>query len=278
MRLPVVFGRATTTARASAAETARVRPTRRERSRGQGLVEFAISFPVVLLMVLFGVDFGRVFLGWVTLNAAVREAANYAAMNPTAWDAIVGSAEARAEYARLVTAEATEINCALPGTVPDPAFPNGTSLGSPAVVQITCEFSLITPIIGNLLGNPLDVSASSSFPIRSGAINGTPIGGTLPSFSPGIPTVPPPPEETDDPDATEQPTPSVVATPVPTCLVPDMNNVNSSQATRKWTDAGFNANGLTFNPLVPPHYKIKKQSESAGTPILCTSGMSVAPA
>src|SRR5262245_20990938 len=50
--------------------------------RGQGLVEFAIAFPVVMLMIAFGIDFGRVFLGWVTLNNAVREAANYAAMNP----------------------------------------------------------------------------------------------------------------------------------------------------------------------------------------------------
>ncbi len=57
----------------------------RHRSRGQSLAEFALTVPMVLLMILFGLDFGRVFLGWVALNSATREAANYAAMNPTAW-------------------------------------------------------------------------------------------------------------------------------------------------------------------------------------------------
>jgi len=55
------------------------------KSRGQSLAEFALTVPFALLMVLFGLDFGRVFLGWVSLNQATREAANYAAMNPTAW-------------------------------------------------------------------------------------------------------------------------------------------------------------------------------------------------
>ena len=185
--------------------------------RGQGLVEFAITFPVVMLMVLFGVDFGRVFLGWVTLTNAVREAANFAAINPTAWGA-TGSATAQAEYERLIRAEAAAINCTLPATLPDPTFPNGTAIGSPAVVAITCDFGLITPLIGNIVGNPLDVSASASFPIRSGAIAGTPVGQSLPTGTPGSggggPTVDPgtvPP----GPSTSPVPTPSPVITPVP---------------------------------------------------------------
>jgi len=87
---------------ASATVLARAR-RRRARGRGQGLVEFAISLPVVLLMILFGIDFGRVFLGWVTLGNAVREAANFAALNPTAWTA-PGNPAAVAEYDRLISA------------------------------------------------------------------------------------------------------------------------------------------------------------------------------
>ena len=240
------------------------------------MVEFAISFPVVLLMVLFGVDFGRVFLGWVTLTSVVREAANFAAINPGAWDT-PGSPNARAEYARLINAEANGINCTLPGTVPDPTFPSGSDLGSPAIVSITCQFSLITPIIGNLLGNPLDVSASASFPIRSGAIDGIPIGGTLPSFSPATATDTPPPTETTEPTATPIPTPSPIITPVPNCTVPDLKNVDSSAAPTTWTNAGFAANNLAFNPLVPPHYTIKKQTLTKNASVPCTSSMTVSP-
>ncbi len=241
--------------------------------RGQGLVEFAISFPVVMLMILFGVDFGRVFLGWVTLTNAVREAASYAAVNPQAWDA-PGSPTARAEYARLINAESAEINCTLPAVLPDPTFPGGTDLGSPAIVSITCQFSLITPLIGNFLGNPLDVSASASFPIRSGAIDGIPLGAALPTIVPTPTTAATPSPATSE---SPIPTPSPVITPVPNCIVPDLNNVNTSQASDHWTSAGFAANNLIFNPLVPPNYKIKDQSETKGASIPCTSSMTVTP-
>jgi hypothetical protein len=247
--------------------------------RGQGLVEFAITFPVVMLMVLFGVDFGRVFLGWVTLTNAVREAANFAAINPTAWGA-TGSAAAQAEYERLIRAEAAAINCTLPATLPDPTFPNGTAIGSPAVVAITCDFGLITPLIGNIVGNPLDVSASASFPIRSGAIAGTPVGQGLPTGTPGSggggPTVDPgsvPP----GPSTSPIPTPSPVITPVPTCLVPDLTTgtLRTNQATQPWTQAGFTANNLLFNPLVPKHYDIEDQSLAPNTSVPCTTSMTV---
>lgn len=254
--------------------TKRQRPRLRLRfdPRGQSLVEFAISFPVLMLMILFGVDFGRVFLGWVQLNAAVREAANFAAINPSAWGT-PGNAPAQAEYVRLITAEAMQTNCTLPDPLPGPTFPSGTEVGSPSVVEITCRFSLITPVIGNILGDAINVSASASFPIRSGLMGGTEVGPGLPSFSPGPST----PTESIGPEITPVPTPSAIPTPVPVCVVPDYNNVNSSQATRMWTDAGFAANNLTFNPLVPPHYKLKRQSIAKGSVVSCGSTMTVAP-
>ncbi len=59
----------------------------KDRSRGQSLVEFALVLPMILLLMLIALDFGRVFLGWVALNNSARVAANYAAMNPNAWGA-----------------------------------------------------------------------------------------------------------------------------------------------------------------------------------------------
>src|SRR6185503_11249449 len=100
---------------------------RRRKSLGQSLAEFVLTVPMALLMVLFGLDFGRVFLGWVALNSAAREAANYAAMNPTAWTLPYNLA-VQAEYSGLVTTEASSINCTL-ASVPNPTFPGGTSIG-----------------------------------------------------------------------------------------------------------------------------------------------------
>jgi hypothetical protein len=57
--------------------------------------------------------------------------------------------------------------------------------------------------------------------------------------------------------------------------VPNLVDVQTTQATSRWTSAGFNANNLAFNPLVPPNYKIKGQSVTAGNSIPCNSSMSV---
>ena len=248
--------------------------------RGQGLVEFSISFPVVMLMVLFGVDFGRVFLGWITLTNAVREAANFAAMKPDAWTG-AGSPTARAEFARLINAETDEINCTLPAVLPNPVFPNGTDIGSPAVVSITCKFSLITPLIGGIVGNPLNVSASASFPIRGGTIEGTPIGQTLPTFqaTPSAPVVTQPPSTGggSQPPATTAPTATPAITPVPNCIVPNLEqgSLKTDGALIQWVNAGFSSQSLLFSPFVPPHFDIKWQSVAAGSSVPCTSGMTV---
>lgn len=254
------------------------------RGRGQSLVEFAISFPVVMLMILFGVDFGRVFVGWLSLSNAVREAANYAAINPTAWSD--SNTEAIAEYNRLITAEAGGNTCTLPATLPSPSFPSGSTIGSPAVVAITCRFSLITPLMTNFFGGGVDVSAAASFPIRSGLLGGSGFSAGLPSFSPGpgataSPAATIPPAATVPPAGTAPPAPTATPGPTPTpppCFVPNLIAVNTSQATKRWTDAGFSANNLTFSPLVPPNYKIRTQSVPAdGQPVACTATLKVTP-
>src|SRR5438552_15930297 len=100
---------------------------RRKGSLGQSLAEFVMTVPMALVMVLFGLDFGRVFLGWVALNNAAREAANYAAMNPTAWT-IPYNLTVQPEYTRLVQNQATSINCTLVRPVPVAPFTSCPSL------------------------------------------------------------------------------------------------------------------------------------------------------
>jgi PKD repeat protein len=148
---------------------------RRERTRGQSLVEFALTLPVILIIVMLGLDLGRVFLGWVNLNNTARIAANYAATNSGPLNA--GNAGALAAYRQLVQNDADTINCELPTPVPGPTYPGGTQLGADAIAEITCKFSVLTPIVSNIIGSPVDVSAASTFPIRTGIVGGTPGGG-----------------------------------------------------------------------------------------------------
>jgi TadE-like protein len=251
----------------------------RSRGLGQSLAEFALTFPMVMLMVLFGLDFGRVFLGWVALNSAAREAANYAAMNPDAWTLPYNLA-VQAEYNRLVTTETSGMNCTLVSPIPDPTFASGTSIGAPAQVRLTCSFNLITPFIGMLVGNPIPVTASSAFPVRAGLIEGIPTPAPSPTATPTpAPTPTPTPGPTAAPTPTPTPTPAPTPTPTPsptpaTCTVVSLLNLQTNKAQSTWTNAGFSGQ-VIFSPLVPPNYRIEWQSLTVGASAACSSGITV---
>jgi hypothetical protein len=100
---------------------------------GQSLVEFALVLPLLLIVVLFALDLGRLFLGWVELNNAARIAANYASVHPTAdWSNPNDPDVIR--YTALIRNEADILNCTLPPTFPAPSFPGGTAFGETAKV------------------------------------------------------------------------------------------------------------------------------------------------
>jgi PKD repeat protein len=161
----------------------------RERSRGQSIVEFALLFPVVMLILMVGLDFGRIYLGWINLNNTARIAANFAATNAIALSGSGPShVNAVARYRQLIANDAKAINCALnPNPVPDPStnlavlYPGGTDVGQTAHVGIVCDFAVITPVISTILGSTVQVSAAADFPIRQGIIAGG--GGGPPSVN-----------------------------------------------------------------------------------------------
>ena len=152
---------------------------RRSRSSGQSLVEFALVFPILLFLLLTAIDFGRIYLGWVNLQQMVRIAANDAANNATAWqlpDTPAKQAQ-RDRYQKQVAHDAEQINCVLPDPIPDPVFAFGTSLGAHVSVSIECEFSVITPIVSNVVGGTVLVGAQTVFPIKEGVVSTVPGGG-----------------------------------------------------------------------------------------------------
>jgi len=152
----------------------RGRPRGSEVARGQSLVEFALILPLLLLLTLVALDFGRVYLGWVNLQNMARIAANFAANNPEAW--LPGDHAATiSQYEHQIVADASATNCTLSPTTPDsPVFTdmNGdgvtTGLGDHATVTLTCRFAVITPVIASIVGGSVAVTASAVFPVKSG--------------------------------------------------------------------------------------------------------------
>jgi hypothetical protein len=173
----------------------------KRRERGQSLVEFTLVLPLILILLAVSIDMGRLFMGWVGLNNAVRIAANYAAAVPT------GPFTAGSEYELTVRRDTTTSNCP-PTTVAAPVFNPNTSVGSQATVELTCTFRLLTPILGSIVGNQFQMSARAVFIVRSGDIAGVP--------------VPPPPPCT-----------------APNLAVPNLVGLEVQDARTAWTAAGF---------------------------------------
>jgi Flp pilus assembly protein TadG len=168
---------------------------RKQVSRGQALVEFAMVLPILALLLVMAIDFGRVFYGWVALNNAARIGANYAATHPDAWTTpdSTKKADARAAFIQQIVNDSQAINCSpapAAGNIGDPAFTaadgvtalTGTPpLGSQARVELSCTMSLITPLATNLLGGGVNLSAAATFPVRSGTIAGVEVGVVVPT-------------------------------------------------------------------------------------------------
>jgi PKD repeat protein len=160
-------------------------PGRRERSRGQSVVEFALVLPIMLLLTLIALDFGRVYLGYINLQNMARIAANFAANSPNAWGGAPNATQTK--YKNQILADAAATNCALPKgvggvtTVPAPTFTDtnggGIGLGDTVTVRISCTFGVITPFISNIVGGSVAVSAESNFPVKSGLSTVEGVGG-----------------------------------------------------------------------------------------------------
>lgn len=69
----------------------------RRRARGQALIEFALTLPLLLLLLLGVLDAGRGVAAAITLSNAAREGARYGALH---WRAANWQAQARATIAQ----------------------------------------------------------------------------------------------------------------------------------------------------------------------------------
>lgn len=161
-------------------------PRATRRSAGQALAEFAIVIPVLLLLVLVAIDFGRMLYGWVILQNSARIGANFAGLYPEGWES-PGDAALRLEYEQLIEKDLNTANCVSGATPPDPVFMDGPDSADPAGppdtaynvgdsvrVDLACTFSPLTPIVSSVVGNNFQLAAGFTFRIRSGDVTGLP--------------------------------------------------------------------------------------------------------
>jgi hypothetical protein len=192
-------------------------------SRGQAMVEFALVLPILALLLVVAIDFGRVFFGWVSLTNAARIGANYAGYTPD----LLNHTDQRDAYGTLIGDAVTGCNLTPADTDDssyDPAFTDmdgdgdANGWGDHATVTISCEFDLITPLTEALFSDMVAMKAEAVFPIRSGSFAGPGGGGGGGS-----------------PACTQE-------------LIPDLMNRTLDGARQKWIDEGFDIASFTFSP------------------------------
>ncbi|HEV8634270.1 MAG TPA: TadE/TadG family type IV pilus assembly protein [Chloroflexota bacterium] len=119
----------------------------RRNEKGQGLVELALLLPILLVVVMGAIDFGRVYFAYIAIANAAREGAFYVSLNPTASNASVQG---------IVDAE---LNGHLDGGAQVTAVGGSRSSGAEVTVTVQHSFQAITTAI---LGQ-------RTFPVRATA-------------------------------------------------------------------------------------------------------------
>jgi Flp pilus assembly protein TadG len=144
--------------------TTRHRPSHSRRC-GQSLVEFALVLPLMLLVIMSVVDFGRGIFAFNEVANAAREGGRTGIVNQTLTDIRARAAE---QAIALGIPTAPPASCPAQGGPPpgptgicvaivDPDGSVGSCTTTPAVgclvvVSVKTTFTALTPVVGNILG------------------------------------------------------------------------------------------------------------------------------
>ncbi len=124
-------------------------------NRGQSLVEVALVLPIILMILLGLLDFGRAYFTLVALHDAADEGATYAAIRPRD---ITGIQRRAAEAStRLVPIHQADVSVVYPPTI---------GVGAPITVTIDYVLDIYTPFVQQLLpDDQLVLMGSATQPI-----------------------------------------------------------------------------------------------------------------
>lgn len=133
-------------------------------SRGQGLVEFALIFPILMLLLVVIFDMGRLVFAYNGISNAARVGARVAIIDQ-------GSNNARSATINQATSlgltssdvQVTYLKSDLSGACALPTLPY--RVGCVAQVRAQFAWRAITPIIGNIIG-PITVTTQTRMPIE----------------------------------------------------------------------------------------------------------------
>ncbi len=190
--------------------------------RGQGLVEFALILPLLLLIIMGIIDFGRMLFIYANLFNAAREASRYGLVDPGNQAAIQQAARDRIF---LVPPEDVTINIWYDTGPPNYrgiTNPNQLAVGHRVIVELRYNAEFWTPLIQPFAAQ-MPIHAVARRTIQRVHIIQTPTPApptftptATPTLPPGVtPTATPTPRNTPTPPPTASPTASPIPSPTP---------------------------------------------------------------
>ncbi len=122
-------------------------------SKGQALVEMAFVLPLLIMLLLGTVEFGRIMTSYIVVTHASREGARAGAVGAS--DDLISST-AR-EAAGTLNEEDISVDIW-------PSSPR--ERGEPVNVKVYYEVPLVTPFIGEIITNPFPVAVTTSMRVE----------------------------------------------------------------------------------------------------------------
>ncbi len=154
-----------------------------DRRSGQAVVEFALIVPLLFLIMVIIIDFGRALYIQVALQNGAREGARYGTVHPTlvtSFDKVNPDNivyRASTEPAATVPTSNVTVTCTTPAgisttalmtgkQVADSAFVLCAKSGSRLEVRVTAQFAPLTPVISNIVGSSLTLTGDAVMTIE----------------------------------------------------------------------------------------------------------------
>jgi Flp pilus assembly protein TadG len=197
----------------------------RRASRGQAFVELALVTPVLLMIVLAGIDLGRLFFAQIAVTNAAREGAMVAAETPSSWEAGNACNASTNAVMCAVVNEGHGFVSVTPADVSMSCAPScSKTYGNKVTVTVTGHFTVLTPVIWVFTGGQ---SVTFQRQATADVI-----------VTPAVPTAAPTAAPTATPTAGPTATPTAAPTPTPTptaivCGTPIVN-FTYSQQNKNW--------------------------------------------
>lgn len=132
-----------------------------KKQRGQTLVELALIIPIIVVMLMVTLEFGRIFFTYLTVTHASREAARATVVSVQKDDAFIRDKVVNA--ASWITPSDLTIEVS-PSYIITPQ-PTRTT-GVPLTVTVKCPVTLYTPILSDILTNPFMVQSQTTMRIE----------------------------------------------------------------------------------------------------------------